>query len=226
MHAAMHGAPSTHRYLVTGTDTDVGKTRVAAALALALSQAGEKPTIVKLVQTGLPPGVPGDAARAGKAAGTRYVELSRFAKAADPWSASVAQGLAAVHAYELVDTLNSIEGALVAEGSGGIMVPLNPNEHFGNVAVQAKLEVVIVIGLRKGCLNQALLTINLCESLRVPLAGCVLVERWERVEEAYLNDVMRALQGKLRILGILPFEPDETVSVAEGAKLFASLVNR
>ena len=215
-----------HRYLVTGTDTDVGKTRVVAALALALRQAGEKPTVVKLVQTGLASGVPGDAARAGTAAGTRYVELARFTKSADPWSAAVAQGVTEVHAYELVDTLISIDGAVIAEGSGGIMVPLNPTEHFGHVALQAKLEVVIVVGLRKGCLNQALLTINLCESLHVPLAGGVLVERWERAEEAYLNDVTRALQGKLRILGILPFEPDEAASVADGAKLFASLVNQ
>lgn len=215
-----------HRFLVTGTDTDVGKTRLTAALALALQQAGEKPTVVKLVQTGLPPGIPGDAARAGKAAGTRYVELARFTKRGDPWSAAMAQNASEVHAYELVDTLNSIDGAIVAEGAGGIMVPLNPNEHFGHVAVQAKLEVIVAVGLRTGCLNHALLTLNLCESLRLPVAGAVLVERWEPADEAYRNDVARALQGKMRILGILPFEPDESVSVADGAKLFASLVNQ
>lgn len=215
-----------HRFLVTGTDTDVGKTRVTAALALALRQAGQKPTVVKLVQTGLQPGVPGDAARAGKAAGARYLELARFAKPADPWSAAMAQSAAEVRAYELVDTLNSIDGAIVAEGAGGIMVPLNPHEHFGHVAVQAKLEVILAVGLRTGCLNHALLTMNLCESLRIPVAGGVLVERWEPADEAYRSDVRRTLQGKLRILGILPFEPDENVSVADGAKLFASLVNQ
>ena len=215
-----------HRFLVTGTDTDVGKTRVVAALALALQQAGEKPTVVKLVQTGLPPGVPGDAARAGKAAGARYLELARFAKPADPWSAAMAQGASEVHAYELVDTLNSIDGAIVAEGAGGIMVPLNPHEHFGHVAVKAKLEVVVAVGLRTGCLNHALLTLNLCESLHVPVAGGVLVERWKPAEEAYASDIRRALQGKMRIFGILPFEPDESASVADGAKLFAALVNQ
>ncbi|MBV9271556.1 MAG: AAA family ATPase, partial [Candidatus Eremiobacteraeota bacterium] len=54
-----------HRYLVTGTDTDVGKTRVTAALTRALKDAGEKTTVVKLVQTGLDPGMQGDAALAG-----------------------------------------------------------------------------------------------------------------------------------------------------------------
>jgi hypothetical protein len=53
-----------------------------------------------------------------------------------------------------------------------------------------------------------------------------LVERWEPSQESYRNDVTRALQGKLRILGILPFEPNEASSVEEGAKLFAALVNQ
>lgn len=215
-----------HRYFVTGTDTDVGKTRTAAALALALRQAGEQPTVVKLVQTGLPPGIPGDAARCGKLAGVRYLELARFERAADPSSAAVAQRASEVRAYELVDAVNGVEGAVVAEGSGGIMVPLNPAEHFGHVAVKAKLEAVVVVGLRIGCLNHTLLTLNLCEQLGVPVAGGVLVERWHAADDAYRGDVRRALQGKLRILGILPFEPDEAVSVAAGATLFATLVNQ
>ncbi len=203
-----------HRYLVTGTDADAGKTRVTAALALALRQAGEKPTVVKLVQTGLTPGIPGDAARAGKAAGTRYLEVARLEKHGE------------LHAYELIDALDAIDGAVVAEGAAGIRVPLNPTEQFAHVALKAKLEVVIAVGLRAGCLNRALLTITQCESLRIPMAGGVLVERWDSVEHTYRDDVTRALQGKLRILGILPFEPDEAASVAEGAKLFASLVNQ
>ena len=215
-----------HRYLVTGTDTDVGKTRVTAALAMALRESGESPTIVKLVQTGLIPGLTGDAARAARIAGVRHLELARFQKPADPWSAAVAQGVQEVHAYELVDALGSIDGAVVAEGAGGIMVPLNPTEHFGHVAMQAKLEAIVVVGLKLGCLNHALLTINLCEQLRIPVAGGVLVERWEPAEEHYRTDVTRALQGKLRILGILPFEPDEAASVRAGMHLFETLVNR
>ncbi|MBV8582667.1 MAG: dethiobiotin synthase [Candidatus Eremiobacteraeota bacterium] len=215
-----------HRYLVTGTDSDLGKTRVAAGLALALREAGAHPTVVKLVQTGLSQGMPGDAARAGKLAATRYLELARFEKAADPWSAALAQGAAEVHAYELVDTLNSIDGAVVAEGAGGIMVPLNPHENFGSVAQQAKLEVVVAIGLRKGSLNHALLTINLCEQLRLPVAGAVLVERWKGTDPSYGDDVLRALHGKLRVIGTLPYEPDEAASVKVAANLFEPLLAR
>ena len=215
-----------HRYLVTGTDTDVGKTRVTAALALALrdASAAKPPTVVKLVQTGLAPGVPGDAARAGKLSGASYLEFARFTKAADPFSAALAQAAPEVHAQELADALASIDAPLVAEGAGGIMVPLNAREHFGHVAVLAKLSAIIVIGLRLGCINHALLTLMLCRQLNIPVAGAILVDRFAPSQPDYRDDVLRTLQGKLEIFGILPFATDEAASVRAGSKLFSSLL--
>jgi dethiobiotin synthase len=213
-----------YRFFVTGTDTDVGKTRVTAALGLALRNAQRRPTIVKLVQTGLAPGVPGDAAQAGALAGVPSVELARFEKAADPWSASLAQSAPEARAADLADALSAIEGAVVAEGAGGLMVPLNPREHFGHVATRAKLEAVVVVGMRLGCLNHALLTAAVCEQMRIPLAGAVLVERWGPTEEHYRDDVTRALQGKLNIFGIVPFAPSEASSVEATSRLFDALV--
>jgi dethiobiotin synthetase len=212
------------RYLVTGTDTDVGKTRVAAALATALHAAGENPTIVKLVQTGVPPGVTGDAARAGKLSGCRHVELARFRKPADPWSAALAEGMPTVHAEDLARVIEGIPGAVVAEGAGGLAVPLNRLQNFATVASLAKLEIVLVVGLRLGCMNHALLTLGLCDQLQLKVAGGVLVDRWEKSQPSYVADVRRALQGKLEILGILPFELDEAASVREGAQLFLPLL--
>jgi dethiobiotin synthase len=213
-----------HRYFVTGTDTDVGKTRVTAALALALRQAGHQPTIVKLVQTGLERGEIGDAAHAGALAGTRFLELARFAKPADPWSAAIDAGAEPVRSYELVDAIAGMAGAVVAEGAGGLMVPLNEREHFGDVASAAQLPAILVVGMRIGCLNHALLTLNLCEQMGIRVAGGVLVERWGPTEPHYREDVIRALQGKLRILGILPFATDEAISVTAGASVFAPLM--
>ncbi|HVA28918.1 MAG TPA: dethiobiotin synthase [Candidatus Baltobacteraceae bacterium] len=214
-----------HRYFVTGTDTDVGKTRVTAALALALREAGIAPTIVKLVQTGLAPGIPGDAARAGKLAGVRFVELARFEKAADPWSAALAYGLPEVHASELVEAVQHIEHGVVAEGAGGLMVPLNAREHFGHVAALGKMDTILVIGLKLGCLNHALLTINQAQQGGLPIAGAVLVERWGPTEPSYREDVIRSLQGKAHLFGVLPFNEDEAASVKEGAKLFHSFLH-
>ena len=212
-----------HRYLVTGTDTDVGKTRVSGALALALRISGRKPIVVKLVQTGAKPGEPGDAARAGALAGCEFLELARFTKPADPWSAALADGTPAVHAEDLQRILAGVAGPLVAEGAGGLAVPLNATQNVATVAQLAGLSIVVVVGLRLGCINHALLTLALCEQLQLPVAGGVLVDRWERSEESYVADVSRALQGKLKILGIVPFEPDERASVETAAPLFAPL---
>ena len=213
-----------HRYFVTGTDTDVGKTRVSAALALALKKHGMAPIVIKLVQTGLPPGVPGDAARAAKLAGARSLELARFEKAADPWSAALAYGQPEIHASELVVAFAHIDRGVVAEGAGGLMVPLNAREHFGHVAALAKLDTILTVGLRMGCVNHALLTITQCQQGGLPVAGVVLVERWGPTEQHYRDDVVRTLQGKAKILGILPFEENEAASVQAGAAIFDELL--
>ena len=213
-----------HRYLITGTDTDVGKTRVTAALATALRVAGETPTVVKLVQTGLDAGVPGDAALAGKLSGCAHVELARFRKPADPWSAALAEGMPTVHAEDLARVIDGIRGPVVAEGAGGLAVPLNRAQNFATLASLAALDVILVVGLRLGCMNHALLTLSLCEQLHLRLAGAVLVDRWEKSDPSYVADVRRALQGKLEILGIVPFDPDEAASVEQGAQLFIPLL--
>lgn len=213
-----------HRYFVTGTDTDVGKTRVTAALALALRTAGEEPVIVKVVQTGLDRGVPGDAATAGRLAGVRHVELARFRKPADPWAAALAEPAPAVYAAELAQAVNVIAGAVVAEGAGGLAVPLNQSETFAAFAAAAGLQVVLAVGLRLGCINHALLTLAMCEQLGLPLAGCVLVNRWGESGAEYEEDVSRALQVKAPVLGILPFGPDEEPAVKSAAQIFAPLL--
>ncbi len=212
------------RYFITGTDTDVGKTRVTAALALALREAGHAPTIVKLVQTGLPPQVPGDAQHAASLAGARPLELVRYAKPADPWSAALAEGAPTVAARDLLDGIAHLGDAMVAEGAGGLLVPLNEHEHFGHLAALGELPAILVVGLRLGCLNHALLTIDYCARAGISLAGAVLTERFGPTDADYREDVIRTLQGNVRIFGILPFDNDEAASVRTGARLFDTLV--
>lgn len=212
-----------HRYLVSGTDTGIGKTRVTAVLARALSAAGHHVTIVKLVQTGVRPGEPADAQRAGALAGVPSLELARFAKPADPWSAALAQGLPPVRAADIHRMLDDVPGAIVAEGAGGMAVPLNRTEDFGSIARLAQLRVILTVGLRLGCMNHALLTLAMCEQIGVPVAGAVLVEFRQACEPSYVDDVTRVLQGKVRIFGMLPFEPNEPAGVQRGVPLFQPL---
>ncbi|MDQ6929567.1 MAG: dethiobiotin synthase [Candidatus Eremiobacteraeota bacterium] len=214
----------THRYLVTGTDTDVGKTRITAALALALRAAAMSPVIVKLVQTGVRDNEAGDAQHAGELAGCAYMEVARFFKAADPWSAALADGLPPVRGADIKLVVDSIAGPIVAEGAGGIAVPLNREQTFLDVAQLCELTAVVVIGLRLGCINHALLTAASLRERGVPVAGAVLCERWEATSAAYREDVTRGLQGKLDVLGILPFDADERRSVERGAQIFKGMI--
>lgn len=212
-----------YRYFITGTDTDVGKTIVCAALACALEEAGRKPTIVKLVQTGLTPSQEGDAQRAERLSGVRARECARYALPADPWSAALDAGCEAPRVAELATSLASIAGSLVVEGAGGLLVPLNESESLADLARAADLEVLVVVGLKLGCINHARLTLEAAERRGLRMAGVLLCQRYGGVPERYLEHVTRALQGNVAILGNLPFASAESASVAAGARLLAPL---
>ena len=128
------------RLFVTGTDTDVGKTRVTAALAAAYVARGERPTIVKAVQTGLAPGVPGDAHEAAELAGCAALELARFRLASDPWSAALAEGAAPLDAATLAARIERVDGRAIVEGAGGAAVPINGDETLTTVAARASCD--------------------------------------------------------------------------------------
>ncbi len=212
------------RYFVTGTDTDVGKTRVAAALALALQRAGRAPTYVTIVQTGVAAREPGDAQRVGMLAGCAARELRRYEKAADPWSAALAAGVVPPSAQALWGELERIGGNIVAEGAGGVAVPLNARETFADVARMASLRAVVVVGLRLGCINHAILTAGFLKEAGIQTEGAVLSARWQAVDGGYCADVTRALQGTMSVLGIIPFEVNEERCVQSATVMFEGLV--
>jgi dethiobiotin synthase len=209
------------RYFVTGTDTDVGKTRLTGGLARALVARGAAPTIVKLVQTGVEPGEPGDAARAARLAGCEAIEFERYARPADPWSAALAENRSPPTAAALATRLALVRGAVVVEGAGGIAVPLNATETFADVVVASGLRPVLAVGLRLGCISHAILTVAFLRARSVAIDAAVLIARFEPVPGDYERDVRRALADHVRVLGTVPFEPDEAVSVEYVATLMA-----
>lgn len=211
------------RFFVTGTDTDVGKTRVAAAVARALVELGNQPTIVKLVQTGLPKAAPGDAATAASFSGCERRELARFPLASDPWSAALAAGAEPLEAHALCAQLDEFVEPLVIEGSGGVAVPLNERETLASVAARARCEAIVAVGLRLGCINHALLTLAYLDTHAVTVRGAVLVERWRPTDEAYRNEVRRALDAHVSLLGVVPYDIDASRSVASATSLFRTL---
>jgi dethiobiotin synthetase len=228
------------RYYITGTDTGVGKTRVTAAVAHALVSrrhaAGERGdvTIVKLVQTGVAGNDPGDAHEAGALVPCASRELHRFREPADPWNAALVEKREPLRAIEIANELDRIDGDLVIEGSGGAAVPLNADESLDDVARLARVETVLVVGLRLGCLNHAILTLTYLASGSAIVPCIALTEPWGAVDAAYRSQVERVLTAKIphnlatarqpsaSVWGKphivhMPFEADAARSVARAA---------
>lgn len=207
------------RLFVTGTDTDVGKTRVTAALAAACVARGERPTIVKAVQTGLRPGVPGDAAEAGALAGCAALELARFRLAADPWSAALAEDAAPLDAATLAARIEAVASPAIVEGAGGAAVPINATETLTDVAARTSCAAIVVVGLRLGCISHTLLTLEYLGARGIAVRGVVLVDRWRASAAEECTRVERALAGRAAILGLIEYDLDAPRSVARAAAL-------
>jgi dethiobiotin synthetase len=165
---------------VTGTDTGVGKTRVAVALIHALRAEGLRVAAMKPVSAGSPPGglnedVAALLQAANVAADVRDVNPYAFEPAIAPHLAAAQAGvrielavIAAAYAR-----LAARADAVVVEGAGGWRVPLNEHEDMADLAQRLALPVVLVVGLRLGCLNHAVLTAESIARRQVPWAGWV-----------------------------------------------------
>jgi dethiobiotin synthetase len=203
------------RFYVTGTDTDVGKTLITAAAARVLRARLGSATVVKVAQTGLEAAEPGDAQQAAELAGCDWRELARFPQPADPWTAALSAGALPLRAIAAAETIAAIPGPLVVEGSGGAAVPLNEDEAISDVAVRCGLDALLVVGLRLGCLNHAILTLEYLARRGVRATGIVLCARWP-TDPAYLRDVQRVLSPTGVTLATVPFaaEPRERFEAA------------
>lgn len=170
-------------YFVTGTDTDVGKTLVSCALLHHLRRrharvVGMKPVAAGSVAT--PHGPDSEDALRLRAAGSL-----RVAPALDnpyclplPLSPHLAARAAGRHIdIELLAAryreLAGLADAVVVEGAGGFLVPLNERQTGADLAQALGLPVLMVVGLRLGCLNHALLTQEAILSRGLRLAGWV-----------------------------------------------------
>lgn len=170
-------------YFVTGTDTGVGKTLVSCALLQALARrhprvVGMKPVAAGLVQT--PDGWDSEDAIALRAASTVRVPpaLDNPVRLPDPLSPHIAAERAgtAIDIHHLVACQRELAqhaDAMVVEGAGGFLVPLSPEHTGADLAQALGLPVLLVVGLRLGCLNHALLSAEAIRARGLPLAGWV-----------------------------------------------------
>lgn len=168
---------------VTGTDTDCGKTIVARGLVAALRGRGLRVGVMKPVAAGAavtPEGLRNQDALdliAASGLGVPYETVNPcvFAPAIAPHIAA-AQAGAAIRFPPLLDAfarIRAVSDAVVIEGAGGWRVPLGPDGDMADFAAALGLPVVLVVGLRLGCLNHALLTAESIEQRGCHLAGWV-----------------------------------------------------
>lgn len=199
----------TRGIVVTGTDTGVGKTVFAAALTQALGAAYWKP-----VQCGLADG--GDTARvktlAGLASDRILPEAYRLELAASPHRAAEAEGVE-IRLSNL--GLPKVEGPLVVEGAGGLMVPANRQTLMIDVFASWRLPVVLVARTALGTINHSLLSIEALNGRNIPILGIAFVG-----EEIPDTERTIAEMGNVRHLGRLPRL--DTLTPARLAEAFAA----
>lgn len=192
--------------VVTGTDTDVGKTVFAAALAGALDAVYWKP-----VQAGLDEG--GDSGRVRDLAvlpAERIVpEAYRLAAACSPHRAAALEGLE-IDPERLHPP--ACDRPLVIEGAGGVLVPLRRDLLFADLLARWRLPTVLVARTTLGTINHSLLAIEALRRRQVPILGIAFAGYANEESEAVIAEI-----GRVRRLGRLPWLATlDRQSLAEG----------
>ncbi len=204
----------TRSFFVTGTDTGVGKTLVTAALLRALRESGLVVAGMKPIAAGSEPGPEGPAnedallLQAGSSVRHPYalVNPCLFEPAIAPHIAAAEAGIAIDTARIAEAYARLREGAdvVLAEGAGGFLVPLDAFRSCAELPGLLGMDVILVVGLRLGCLNHALLTAEAIAARGLSLAGWV----GNRIDPAFARADANVETLRSRIaapcLGIVP----------------------
>lgn len=168
---------------LTGTDTEIGKTQVACALLNTFNKQNINAVGMKPVASGAEC-IDGqwhneDALRLMKASSVQLsydlINPYLFKTPASPHIAAAIEHKT-INLDKVVDCYNLIEkqsGFVVVEGVGGWLAPLNEEQTVEDMALALQLPVVLVVGMRLGCLNHALLTANRIQQSGLKLAGWI-----------------------------------------------------
>lgn len=206
----------TQSWFITGTDTGVGKTRVSAALLTALAQRGRRAVGMKPVASGCMQterGLVSEDAQILRAAGNVAVDeiaLNPYAFAAGTAPHLIAAAtrvhidIAVIEAH--YRKLAALAEHVVVEGVGGWLVPINARETMADVVRALDLPVILVVDVRLGSFNHALLSVQ-----AIAASGCRLVA-WvaNNVHGSAPQDYLAGLTARLPVplLGELPYSKE------------------
>ncbi len=216
------------KYFIAGTDTDAGKTIVASGLlykatAEGFTTVGLKPIAAGCQET--PDGLRNDDALSLIAQSTEKLPYEQvnpisFVRPIAPHIAGqlLRKPLSASRIVGLLRGVLMINRAqfTLVEGAGGYRVPLNPKETLADVCIELKLPVILVVGMKLGCLNHALLTAQAIQRDGLQLAGWI-ANRVDGDMEVY-DENIQTLHAMIKApcLGEVPFLEEPTAkNVAE-----------
>lgn len=203
--------PNTHAWFVTGTDTEVGKTFATCALILALRHKGMRAIGMKPVAAGTDEnGMNDDVERLVGAADTdaprELINPYLFQPAIAPHIAAEETGrtIAIEHIVASFQKLRDMSDAVLVEGVGGFCVPLGKDCDTADLAQELGLPVILVVGMRLGCINHALLTCQAISARGLKLAGWIA----NRIDPAMsrFDENLNALRARIDapLIGIIP----------------------
>lgn len=200
---------------VTGTDTGIGKTRVAVALAHALRGLGLRVGVMKPVAAG------GDQTNedavalieaCGRPLPYEWVNPYLFVEPVAPHLAAEDAGavididrIRACHAHIAADS-----DVVMVEGAGGWLVPAGPESSMADIAIGLNASVILVVGMRLGCLNHALLTAEAVSARGLSLASWVANRIDPAMALADRNETALAHRLRAPKLGRIPYRPEGT----------------
>lgn len=167
-------------FFVTGTDTGVGKTHVACLLVELLKRQGSRVAVMKPVAAGVEADGLNEDVRKLMAVSNVQADLHDV----NPYSFTppIAPHIAAQHAGRQIDLdviasaytrLKHLSDVVVVEGAGGFLVPLCDGVNASAIPEKLGLPIVLVVGMRLGCLNHALLTSEAIAARKLHLIGWI-----------------------------------------------------
>lgn len=204
-------------FFVTATDTDAGKTFVSCMLLHGLRHAGISAVGVKPIAAGADSAVQNSDAlllQAGSGIALPYEVHNPvcFTEPVAPHLAAVRQQQP-IHEQALTAALADWQALpteqLLIEGAGGWLLPINAKRYLADWVAEQQIPVVLVVGMKLGCLNHAMLTVR-----EIERSGCRLlgwVANCVDTEMALLKENIADLQQRITVpcLGVVPFAPNQ-----------------
>lgn len=222
------------RFFVTGTNTDAGKTYVTVGLLKAAQRAGFR-------SLGLKPIAAGAQWQDGKLRNDDALRIQAASSVSLPYEQvnpvvleeAIAPHIAAAHEGRLVTSSRLqgfIQGALLSpsdftlvEGAGGWRVPLNDREMLSDTAKALNFPVILVVDMKLGCLNHAILTAEAIAADGLTIAGWIANSGQDRMPCFDENVATLSSMFLAPLLAVLPWSSDEKDAEPLFDKLFMAL---